>query len=180
MITGRRAGDSAARYALSQSQPKVNEKQVERFRRHVYEPLNRRQGVTSDEMRLEITKNWVNVDIRNEIRLRRAHENFQNLRKTSSQLVAKDLQELAKCHKIENYLDCSDAIAVAADARRETRLEHIREDYPLTDNREWLKWVIVRLDGDELRPQLEEIPVNRWKYRPEPRVVNRLQLKEEV
>lgn len=180
MITGRRAGDSAAKYALSQSQPIVNEKQVERFQEHVYEPLNRRQGVTSDEMRLEITKNWLNVDIRNEIRLRKAHENFQNLRKTSSQLVAKDLQELAKCHKIENYLECSDAIAVAAYARRESRLEHIREDYPLTDNKEWLKWVIVRLDGDELRAYLEEIPINRWKYKPEPHVVNRLRLKEEV
>jgi succinate dehydrogenase / fumarate reductase flavoprotein subunit len=92
---------------------------------------------------------------------------------------AVDLHELAKCHKMKNYLECSDAVATAALARKETRLEHIREDYPLTDNREWLKWVIVHREGDELKAYLENIPIDRWKYKPEPVIVNRLRPKEE-
>jgi succinate dehydrogenase / fumarate reductase flavoprotein subunit len=118
----------------------------------------------------------VNIDIRNEGRLTTAHREFRGLREEAENLVAPDYHELAKCHKMKAYIECSDAVAVAALARRETRLEHIREDYPLTDNKDWLKWVIVKGMEGELSASLEGIPLARWKYRPEPVSVDRLRL----
>lgn len=178
-ITGRRAGESAARYAFSQPLPDIEE-QGEKLKSSVFGPLNRKRGMKADDLRLKITKAWLNIDIRNEANLEKAHEELGNLRKEASDLVAEDLQELTKCHNMRNYLDCSDSVAVAALARRETRLEHIREDYPLTDNKDWVKWIIVRIHGEVPSAYTEDIPIKRWKYRPEPTLIDRLRLSKEV
>jgi succinate dehydrogenase/fumarate reductase flavoprotein subunit len=122
---------------------------------------------------------WLNVDLREEKRLTQAHTEFRHLKEEALNLKANDNHELVKCHKMSNYLECSDAVAVAALARKETRLEHIREDYPLTDNKEWLKWIIVQRLQDDLHARLEDIPIHKWRYRPEPVVVDRLKLKSE-
>lgn len=179
MVTGYRAGESAAKYALSQSEPVIDEGEVDSLRKQIYAPLDRHDGITSDEIRTKLIKAWVNVDIRNESRLKKAHQGFQVLGEDTARLVASDFHELKWCHKIRNYLECSDAVALAALARRETRLEHIREDYPLTDNKDWLKWVIVRRIGEELNTELEDIPINRWKYKPEQTVIDRLRPRQE-
>jgi succinate dehydrogenase/fumarate reductase flavoprotein subunit len=177
MITAQGAGESAAKYALNQPSHDTDKDQVEDLRTAIYAPLIRKKGIRADDMRQKMTKAWVNVDIRDENRLSKAHRDFQALENETSNLRAEDLHELAKCHKISNYVMCSDAVAVSALARRETRLEHIRQDYPLTDNKEWLKWVIVRRVGEEFNTYLEDIPIQRWRYRPEPIIFNRLEPK---
>jgi succinate dehydrogenase/fumarate reductase flavoprotein subunit len=58
-------------------------------------------------------------------------------------------------------------------------MEHFREDYPLMDNENWLKWVIVRYAGDRMEASLEDIPMRRWKYRPEPVKVDRSEPRKE-
>ncbi len=178
-ITGRRAGESAAKYAASQAAPAI-EAEAERLKPRAFGPLNRKKGMSADDLRVKIAKAWVNIDIRNEANLIKAHEELGELRKEAAELFAPDLQELGKCHKMRNYIECSDAVAVAARARRETRLEHIREDYPLTDNREWVKWVIVRQEGDETVAHTEDVPVQQWKYRPDPVLIDRLKPAKEV
>jgi succinate dehydrogenase/fumarate reductase flavoprotein subunit len=174
MVTGYRAGEGAAKYALSQSEPIIDAGQADSLKKQIYAPLDRGDGKTSDEIRRKLIRAWVNVDIRNDSRLKKAHEEFQVIAEETSKMVASDFHELKECHKIKNYIECSDAVALAALARCETRLEHIREDYPLTDNKDWLKWVIVRRVGKELKTELEDIPINRWKYKPERTVFDRL------
>lgn len=173
-ITGRRAGESAAEFARFQCESRFDKEQAAFLKHKIYEPLNRKQGLESDVLRMETIKAWVNIDIRNEDRLMRAHREWRGLREQAEHLVAADYHELSKCHKVRAHIECSDAVAVAALARRETRLEHIREDYPLTDNRDWLKWIIVKAVGDEISAFQEEIPLKRWRYRPEPTMVDRL------
>ena len=53
MITARRAGESAAKYALAQPQPLTNDEQVENYKKEVYSPLSREKGITSDEIRMK-------------------------------------------------------------------------------------------------------------------------------
>jgi|GEM_PF-3838783 len=178
MITGRRAGESAARYTNDQSEVMIDEEQLESVKREMFAPIEHKQGISADEIRLKAQKAWLNIDLRTQARLEKAMEEFQELRKEASDIVAQDYHELAKCHKIKNYLYCSEAVAAAALGRQETRLEHIRLDYPLTDNKEWLKWVIVHLEQDKIKSYLENLPMERWKYKPEPTVENRLRLKE--
>ena len=146
----------------------------------MYAPLDRAKGIKIDNLRMNIRKVWLNIDLRNETRLKKAGEECEILAEEADDLVAKDYHELVQCHKLRNYVLCSKATADAALARRETRLEHIRDDYPLTDNKHWLKWVVSRLVENGLQTYLEDLPIERWKYRPEPTVVNRLRLKGEV
>jgi succinate dehydrogenase/fumarate reductase flavoprotein subunit len=78
-----------------------------------------------------------------------------------------------KCLKVRNVIQLAQAEALAAKERRESRLEHYRDDYPLTDNRD-LKWVIVQGTGNKMEALLEDIPIEKWKYRPEPVLFDRL------
>jgi succinate dehydrogenase/fumarate reductase flavoprotein subunit len=173
-ITARRAGESAARYALGVTAPQADKEQMDFLTERVYAPIGRKDGPTADGVLMETIRAWVNIDIRNDGRLEKAQRDFEGLRKQADALIAPDYHELVKCHKIKSYIDCSEAVAHAARARRETRLEHIREDYPLTDNKGRLNWVIVRQIDGRPSARLEEIPLERWKYRPEPELVDRL------
>jgi succinate dehydrogenase/fumarate reductase flavoprotein subunit len=179
-ITGRRAGASAAEYALSIDLPAIDDQQVARLKEYVYAPLNREQGTTEEAIRLSLIKAWVNIDIRDEARLTTAVRELQEIEENASELMASDYRELAKCRKIVNQVQCGQAVALAALARQETRMEHVRQDFPLTDNKDWLKWVVVQRVGQSLQTRLEDIPIERWKYRPERTTFNRLQPRKGV
>jgi succinate dehydrogenase/fumarate reductase flavoprotein subunit len=180
MITGRRAGEGAARYALTQTVQEMSHKQVDELKKQIYAPIACKQDFKADDMSIKVIKAWLNIDIRTEKRLKKAIKEFEELEKEASTIAAQDYHELTKCYKVRNYIQCSAAVAASALERRETRLEHIRLDYPLTDNKEWLKWVIVRRSDGKLRTNSEDIPIRKWKYKPEPTVIDRLQLKEEA
>jgi succinate dehydrogenase / fumarate reductase flavoprotein subunit len=174
--TGHRAGESAAKYALAQSKfSNTDSGQVSQLKSSIYKPLKCKQGVKPDEIRMSLVESWVNIDVRDETRLKKAQEQLKEIEKEASNLFVDDCHELVKCHKTRNLLECSQAVADAALVRRETRLTHIRQDYPLTDNKNWLKWVITRRIGDKLHTDVEDIPIQRWKYKPEPTLVDPLE-----
>ena len=179
-ITGRRAGESAAKYAQSQSQAAIGKEELSRIKAEAYAPLYRQKGMTEEEIRIKLIEAWANLDFRSETRLNTAFQDFQKLEQEAASLTAGDFHEMVKCLKIRNMLQLAQAEALAALARRESRLEHFREDYPLMDNKDWLKWVIVRGIGDQMETYLEGIPIERWKYRPEPTLVDRLQPRKEA
>jgi succinate dehydrogenase/fumarate reductase flavoprotein subunit len=179
-ITGRRAGESAAQFIKSISSSTIDRAQICKLKSDIYQPLKREHGMNTNDLRMKIKKAWLNIDLREETRLKKAIDDFNNLQKEAGDLVADDYHRLAECHKLDNYILCSRATAEAALARQETRLEHIRDDYPLTDNKVWLKWVVSHLVENDLRTCLVDIPIERWKYQPERIVINRLRLKGEA
>jgi len=178
--SGRRAGESAAKYAKEQPQPVLDKGEVERLKAEVYAPLGRKKGITEEEIRLKILKAHPYHDLRNEENLKKACEEFRKIEQDAASLKADDYHELAKCLKIRNLLQDLQATALAARERRETRQEHFRHDYPFINNRDRLKWVIVRGTGDRMEAVLEDIPIEKWKYRPEPELVDPLQPRKGV
>ncbi|MFC2044879.1 FAD-dependent oxidoreductase [Chloroflexota bacterium] len=176
IVTGHRAGESAAKYTLTQPKlESIDEGQLSKLRREIFAPLDRKYGITPDKIRMNIVETWLNIDVREETRLKKAQEQLQKIEKDVSNLSVDDYHELVKCHKVRNLLEYSQAVAGAAMMRRETRLGHIRWDYPLRDNKDWLKWVINRRVGDELHTVVENIPIEQWKYKPEPTLVDPLE-----
>lgn len=178
-ITGSRAGESAAEYAKGQSEPAIDEAQAGRFKEEAYAPLGRDKGITEKEVRLKTMETYPYLDCRIETNLARALDGFRNLEQEATDLRANDFHELAKCLKIRNFLQVSQATAMAALERRESRMDHFRHDYPLVDNINWLKWIIVRGTGEGMKVTLEDIPLEKWKYRPEPEMIDRLQPRKE-
>ena len=180
MVTGYRAGESDAKYSLTQQKlERLDDEQASTLKGEIYAPLKRKRGVTADEIRMKVIKAWVNIDLRNETNLKKAREEFSALEKETSHTTAKDLHELTKHHKLKNYIQCAQAVADAALKRRESRLDHYRDDYPLTDNKNWLKWVITHRTRNTLHTSLEDIPIARWTYKPEPNVYDLLRLRTE-
>jgi succinate dehydrogenase/fumarate reductase flavoprotein subunit len=50
--------------------------------------------------------------------------------------------------------------------RTESRGFHLREDFPEQDDEHWLKWVIVKRDGDRMAVRTDAIPIETYPYRP--------------
>lgn len=73
-----------------------------------------------------------------------------------------------------------DIIARTSLMRTESRGDHYREDYPLMDNDNWLKWLAVALFDREIRITPEEIPFKEkgWKHRANPGKIDIWRLKK--
>ena len=177
-ITGRRAGNSAALFAKENEYAEIDEAQVETFKKSMYEPLGKENGASESDIRLALIDAWPYVEYRTEETLTKAYDLFRGIEETGLDMKAKDIHELVKVLKVRNLAQLAQAEALAARERKESRLEHYRDDYPLMDNRE-LKWVIVSGTGNGMKAVSERIPIENWKYKPEPVLVDRLELRKD-
>jgi succinate dehydrogenase/fumarate reductase flavoprotein subunit len=54
----------------------------------------------------------------------------------------------------------------AAQMRHESRGWFLREDFPETDNENWLKWIIVKKQGENMSFSTEDVPYKTWPVQP--------------
>lgn len=178
-ITGRRAGESAANYARENPLVQADEGEIARLKKETYAPLGRETGVTEQDIRLAMIDAWPYLECRTEETLTKAYDLLRAIEQDIPALVASDPHELTKCLKVRNVVQLAQAGALAARERKESRLEHYRDDYPLMDNKNWLKWVIVKGTGESMAASAVDIPIEKWKYRPEPALVDRLERRKD-
>ena len=50
--------------------------------------------------------------------------------------------------------------------RTESRGTFYREDYPERDDKNWLKWIIVKNVNGKMTLSTEPVPIERYKYKP--------------
>ncbi|MFQ5873372.1 MAG: hypothetical protein ACE5JL_06185, partial [Dehalococcoidia bacterium] len=62
---------------------------------------------------------------------------------------------------VQDMVEVLEMVIHACLARKESRGPHFREDFPFTDNRNWLKYVVVSRDAEKVSTRLEPI---RQKY----------------
>lgn len=43
---------------------------------------------------------------------------------------------------------------------------YLRMDYPETDNKEWLKWILISQENGELKFRLEDVPIDKYPMKP--------------
>lgn len=78
---------------------------------------------------------------------------------------ARDPHELRMAHEAESLVLTSILMLRSSLAREESRSE-LREDFPDMDNINWLKWIRVRPDGEQLQVDTLDIPIDRYPVRP--------------
>jgi succinate dehydrogenase / fumarate reductase flavoprotein subunit len=83
-----------------------------------------------------------------------------------SNLAAGDPHELVRCQEARSMLTCAEILFRGSLIRTESRGTHQREDYPGRDDKNWLKWVMLRKEGGEMKLWTEAIPIGKYKYKP--------------
>lgn len=66
--------------------------------------------------------------------------------------------DLVEALDVEDMLDVCEMTAHASLLREESRGPHFREDFPFTDNDNWLKWIVVSRRGGRVDVRFEPVP----------------------
>jgi len=61
---------------------------------------------------------------------------------------------------------CAEVFLRFALFREESRGSNIREDYPETDNINWLKWSVCFQENGRMKLVAEDVPINRYPIKP--------------
>jgi len=159
-VFGARAGKFAAERALSISSPKINQEQINEEWNKISKIVERKEGENALNVKREIQAimgNYVGVT-RNEAELKIALRKLEEIRKTRLLKLCivgeKAYQGLREALEVINLVDLAEVVAKAALIRTESRGAHYREDYLQRDDKNWLKNIIIRLQGGKMESQL--------------------------
>lgn len=169
VISAAWAGPSAAQYAASVAASDVDACAVSSLKENTFGPLQRSQGLLPEQAisaLQEVTAPMKYNLRRSEERLTDALSRVEELKQQLPELQAKDLHYLSKCHEVKSMTVCAELTHRAALARTESRGFHYREDHPVTDNANWLKWVILREDNGKVAVSTQSIPLDEYSIKP--------------
>jgi len=117
-------------------------------------PLKTKSGVDALEVIHHIQSKIIPKDygyLRTQTTLQEGISSIRSIRKEEiPRLHAKDPHELMRCLETRNLAEVGELILSAALHRKESRGWHFRKDYPYTDNKNWLKWVTLTRQGNEI------------------------------
>lgn len=159
--TGHWAGEAAASFAARTEFQSVSQRQVREAVEAIESPLNRADGPEYEPVhrRLgELLMEKVGLVLRAD-RLQYAIDKLLEMREDEvSRLKARDYHDLAKVCGLQQYCQVLEATLRAYLYRRESRVAFIREDFPVIDNVNWLRMVVVQREGTGLKLWDEPIP----------------------
>ncbi|MBO0721871.1 MAG: succinate dehydrogenase flavoprotein subunit [Blastocatellia bacterium] len=165
LVFGRRAGLAAAQYAKGVSPPAIDNAQVEAAAREMLEPFERTDGESPYEIHRDLQETMQNLVgiFRNEEDLKKSFAHLEELKERAKK-VRVDGSRLFNpgwhlARDLKSMLIVSEAIALAARERKESRGAHARIDYEKTDDEKWGKFNnIIARDGDGMKLFQRELP----------------------
>lgn len=171
LVQGVRAGKFAAEYAAKGYQHKLNLKQVKLSRKRFLQPLERKSGENAIKIKKSLQRlAYEKVGpVRDAIGLREAIEtikiieekDIQNMSIGSKDIVY-NLEWIVAIETI-NIVQLLKLIATSALMRKESRGAHYRRDYPIVDNENWLKNIVIRQLDDKIQINTESPLITRIK-----------------
>jgi succinate dehydrogenase / fumarate reductase flavoprotein subunit len=165
LVFGRRAGMAAAQYAKGVAPRAVDNAQVEAAAREMLEPFERTGGESPYEIHRDLQETMQNLVgiFRNEEDLTKSFVHLEELKERAKK-VRVDGSRLFNpgwhlARDLKAMLIVSEAVALSARERKESRGAHARIDYEKTDDEKWgkLNHIIAR-DGDGMKLFQRELP----------------------
>jgi succinate dehydrogenase / fumarate reductase flavoprotein subunit len=165
LVFGRRAGMAAAQYAKGVAQPAVDNAQIEAAAREMLEPFERTGGEGPYEIHRDLQETMQNLVgiFRNEEDLTKSFVHLEELKERAKK-VRVDGSRLFNpgwhlARDLKAMLIVSEAVALSARERKESRGAHARIDYEKTDDEKWGKLNnIIARDGDGMKLFQREAP----------------------
>ncbi|MBP2654609.1 MAG: SdhA [Firmicutes bacterium] len=168
VFAGMIAGEKSANYAKTEGSA-VLEEQVKACQERAFAPLNRKAGFTAKEVIQELQAIIAPVEnsiYMTEQRLKIALRKLDKVKAKVSELKAEDYHYLLSCHEAEAMVLSAEMFFKAALLRKESRGWFLREDYPATDNENWLKWITVKDVNGEMTFGTENVPIEKYPIKP--------------
>ena len=164
-----RGAPSAARFASETSSPEIGYGEVKQLKEDMFAPMQRNKGFSPVDAIYGIQ----DVVCRFKYNLRRSKERLEEglskiekVQQRLPELWAKDGHGLGKCHEARSIALCAEMTLRAALMRTESRGSHFREDYPKRDDRNWLKWSIIKQKSGKMVVSTEPVPIDKYKFKP--------------
>jgi len=170
LVTGCWAGKYAGEYSARGKLLDVHPRCIEEEQKRVFDLLDAAEGESPIPLRVNLQRlmySHVGI-VRKEDELMEAVQRIGDMRKKKLKLasrVRRYNREWIEALTLGNMLDVGEMIARSALTRRESRGAHYREDYPTSEDRDWLKNVVVRKKESVM--SLGTLPVVITKLRPE-------------
>jgi len=178
LVFGKRAGKRMAEMCKTTTAPKHIVGAERAIRDEMLALSTRPDGVRPAEIRralADVMMEGVGV-YRDEALLTNAVKEIQRLKGEYQRVRVEDTgsvfnTDLLEARELGYLLDASEATAVSALARKESRGAHSREDYPERDDEKYLSHTLVwRGVGDAPATKIDYKPVTITKFEPKPRV----------
>jgi succinate dehydrogenase / fumarate reductase flavoprotein subunit len=163
------AAPSAARYVSEATSSKIDDTETKALKEKIFNPLQNHRAFSPGEaisVLQDVTAPMKYNLRRSKERLEEALAKLDELKDKLHALQAKDLHYLSKCHEIESMALCAELTFRAALMRTESRGFHFREDFPEHDDKNWLKWIILKQDGGEMKLASQPIPIIKYQFQP--------------
>jgi succinate dehydrogenase / fumarate reductase flavoprotein subunit len=178
LVFGKRAGKRMAEICKTTTAPKHGAGAERAIRDEMLALSTRPEGVRPAEIRralADVMMEGVGV-YRDETLLTNAVKEIQRLKGEYQRVRVEDTgsvfnTDLLEARELGYLLDASEATAVSALARKESRGAHSREDYPERDDEKYLAHTLVwRGAGEAPATKIDYKPVTITKFEPKPRV----------
>jgi succinate dehydrogenase/fumarate reductase flavoprotein subunit len=160
---GALAGETAAEYIKSADMLQITEDMVEAIKTEMFAPRELERGYDPAWVTQMLQFNTIPyyvLYIKHEDRLKAALKNIEFFRDHfAPKMIASDAHGLRLVHETRNMLLNAEMKLKASLFRTESRGNHYREDYPESNDDEWLAWVVIEKDeNDEML--LSKVAVN--------------------
>lgn len=162
-------GEEATKELGSAELKPLSKQDVDAFAERIYAPLDRKDGVDPKEVIRIIQKAVGPMEqsvYMSEYRIKIAQRYVEEAKKLVPLMKASDFHGVLTCHEAEAMVLSAEMQFKAAEMRKESRGWFTREDYPMMDNENWLKWIIVKNEGGEMKFDTEDVPINDYMVQP--------------
>jgi len=170
-VSGARAGRFAAEYVKKARKQAVNEKQMEKWKKATYRFSGRKDGILPDHLIIGVLEQLIPYGvtvISRADRLENALKAVEWMRDNELPLVyAPDPHYLRLANEVSAMVLVAEMYLKSRQLRTESRgMCTTREDYPYTDNVNWLKWTRLKLEKGKMKLWTEDLPLDKYEVKP--------------
>ncbi|MFC1979852.1 FAD-dependent oxidoreductase [Chloroflexota bacterium] len=170
-VSAGRAGIFAAEYVKGvKEEVDIDERQVGELKKFALGPLERGDGIEPDQVILGVQETIVPYDvtvIARGDRLEKAIKEIERIRDEEvPMLYASDGHYLRVAHEAASMVLFAEMYLKSRLLREESRPGCAREDFPYTDNINWLKYTVLKQEEGKIKLWAEDVPVDKYKVKP--------------